>query len=110
MPGLTTTELDAMFSDHAPSGRQTAAKRKYVEGRRFGEWRRGIEPPSEGRNRGIPAWSGVAKRAESRGWRPWLAPGVTSDFPWTWNVSGTCGRVAHRVRASLRCYGRAACW
>jgi hypothetical protein len=21
------------------------------------------------------------------------APGVTSDFPWTWNVSGTCRRV-----------------
>jgi hypothetical protein len=27
--------------EHAPSGRQTPAKRKYVEGRRRGEWRRG---------------------------------------------------------------------
>src|SRR5262249_21148176 len=26
---------------NAPSGRQTPAKRKYVEGRRLGEWRRG---------------------------------------------------------------------
>jgi hypothetical protein len=27
--------------EHAPSGRQTPAKRKYVAGRRLGEWRRG---------------------------------------------------------------------
>jgi integrase len=30
---------------HAPSGRQTPAKRKYVEGRRLGEWRRGESNP-----------------------------------------------------------------
>ena len=27
--------------EHAPSGRQTPAKRKYLESRRVGEWRRG---------------------------------------------------------------------
>ena len=31
--------------EHAPSGRQTPAKRKYVEGRRLGEWRRGESNP-----------------------------------------------------------------
>jgi Phage integrase family len=31
--------------EHAPSGRQTPAKRKYVEGRRLGKWRRGESNP-----------------------------------------------------------------
>ena len=61
----------------------------------------GIEPPSEGSDRRIPEWSGVAKGAESRRWRFRSAPQVTHSFRWTWNVSGTCGQVAHRVRAAL---------
>src|SRR5262249_12216144 len=78
--------------EHAPGGRQTPAKRKYVEDRRLGEWRRGgIEPPSEGSNRGLPECPGVAKHAESQRWRVRHAPRVTHGFQKIRNVSGTCG-------------------
>jgi len=55
-----------MFSDYTPSGRQTPAKRRYVEGRRLESGGGGIEPPSEGSDRRIPEWPGVAKYWESR--------------------------------------------
>jgi hypothetical protein len=37
---------------HAPSGRQTPAKRKYVEGPRLGEWRRGESNRAGGNDAG----------------------------------------------------------
>src|SRR5262249_53611028 len=42
-PAQTAPELTRF--EHAPSGRQTPAKRKYVEDRRLGEWRRGESNP-----------------------------------------------------------------
>jgi len=55
---------------------------------------KGIELPSEGSHWGIPECPGVAKHAEFRRWRVWLAPRVTPGFQKIRNVSGTCGAVS----------------
>src|SRR5262249_44287565 len=65
--------------EHAPSGRQTPAKRKYVEGRRLGEGRRGESNPGRRgpavsygpRKRALPSFGypGNARRVPSCGHR-----------------------------------------
>jgi hypothetical protein len=58
---------DALLTrfEHAPSGRQTPAKRKYVEGRRLGEWRRGESKrpagDGEGEERSSDGTLGISK-------------------------------------------------
>jgi hypothetical protein len=65
------------------------------------QWRRGESTPRPKAHTGVSRVPGVAKHAEFRRWRVWLAPRVTPGFQKIRNVSGTCGAVSPSRQPSM---------
>jgi hypothetical protein len=96
-PEVARPAADPARFRHAPSGRQTPAKRKYVEGRRVGEWRRGESNRPVGDEEGEEVAASVPWGC--RGYRPLLwFPAVSSLR----DARGTSPEGSARTRSRWR--------